>query len=143
MSSITLDCNFCKTPNKFPLVELDQSRQCNKCTKSITDGVVIEMLPHHFLPLSRSKRPLIIFMSGPNCSICKSFSETFAKSAQKFNKKVRFAHAYLPKHKALVSKYKIRGVPSIALFKQGKLQSIVNGGMRPKELTNFINNSLS
>ncbi|MGB1296896.1 MAG: thioredoxin domain-containing protein [Psychrobium sp.] len=143
MSSITVDCNACKTANKFPLANLEQGQQCEKCAKPITDGVVIEMLPHHFLPLSRSRRPLILFMSGPNCSICKSFSDIFAKSAQKFSNKVRFAHAYLPKNKALVSKYKIKGVPTVALFKQGKLQAMVNGGMRPKELANFINNSLS
>jgi len=122
---------------------MEFSPTCKKCNSPLLDGVVIELLPHNFQPLSGSRTPLIIFMSGPNCKICKSFSEIFTSTVKQFNNKVRFSQAYLPNNKALVNKYKIRGVPTIALFKQGKLQAMVNGGMRKKELIQFINKTLS
>lgn len=143
MNNLSINCNACGKANKFSLTDINSAQVCLHCRQSILDGVVIEMLPHHFVPLSKAKVPLLVFMSGPNCSICKSFFEIFTKSARSHSGKVRFAHAYLPKNKAFATKYKLRGVPTIALFKQGKLKGMVNGGMRPKELSQFIANSLS
>jgi thioredoxin 2 len=54
-----------------------------------------------------------------------------------------FAQAYLPKNKGLTSKYKIRGVPTVALFARGKLQAIVHGGMRKNELAQFIKKNIA
>lgn len=143
MTNLSINCGACGKPCKLSIPAINSDQRCLHCRKSLLDGVVIEMLPHHFLPLSKSKVPLVVFMSGPNCSICKSFYEIFSKSAKVHSGKVRFAHAYLPKNKAFATKYKLRGVPTIALFKQGKLKGMVNGGMRSKELAQFIANSLS
>ena len=143
MSSMSVNCPSCKVTNRISTIDMEHTPMCNKCKKPLLDGVVIELLPHNFQPLSGSRTPLIVFMSGPNCSICKSFSEIFSGTAKQFDNKVRFAQAYLPNNRALTNKYKIRGVPTIALFKQGKLQGMVNGGMRKKELIQFINKTLS
>ncbi|WP_435273736.1 thioredoxin domain-containing protein [Psychrobium sp. nBUS_13] len=143
MSNFSVECSACASATKLSLSAINNKHECHHCRTPLLDGVVIEMLPHHFVPLSKAKVPLLVFMSGPNCSICKSFFEIFTKSARSHSGKVRFAHAYLPKNKAFATKYKLRGVPTIALFKQGKLKGMVNGGMRPKELSQFIANSLS
>lgn len=142
MSAVSINCSHCQSVNRINHQQLDDNHHCNKCRHSVLDGGVIELQSHNFLPLSSAKIPLVIFMSGPNCSICKTFSSIFAASSKQHTNKMRFAHAYLPKHKALVSKYKIRGVPAIAIFKRGKLQAMVNGGMRKNELANFIKKTL-
>jgi thioredoxin 2 len=142
MSSMSVNCPSCKATNRISVMSIDQSPTCSKCSKALLDGVVVELLPHNFQPLSGSQTPLIVFMSGPNCSICKSFSDIFSASAKQHANKVRFSQAYLPNNKALVSKYKIRGVPTIALFRRGKLQGMVNGGMKKNELAQFIKNTL-
>jgi len=143
MSSMSTNCPSCKLTNRINVMDIEQSPTCKKCRKPLLDGVVVELLPHNFQPLSSSRTPLIVFMSGPNCNICKSFGEIFSATAKQHTNKVRFAQAYLPNNKAFVNKYKIKGVPTIALFKQGKLQGMVNGGMRKNELSQFIKKTLS
>ena len=139
---MSVNCPSCQSTNRISVSEIERSPNCNKCRKPLLDGVVVELLPHNFVPLSHSTTPLIIFMSGPNCSICRSFSEIFSASAKQHQNKIRFSKAYLPNNKALVSKYKIRGVPTIALFRRGKLQGMVNGGMKKNELAKFIKETL-
>ena len=142
MSAVTFNCRHCKTANRFNSANLSQNQNCQQCNKPLLDGVVIELLPHNYQALSSAKLPLILFMSGPNCSICKSFSSIFASAAKQCRGKYRFAEAYLPSNKALANKFRLRGVPAIAVIKAGKTRGLVNGGMRSKELLSFIRDSL-
>ncbi|MEH6442753.1 MAG: thioredoxin domain-containing protein [Oceanospirillaceae bacterium] len=138
MSSVSFNCTKCKTTNRILLSDIEDAASCKKCNSELLDGVVIELLMHNFQALINSKKPLLVFMSGPNCSICKTFTPIFNTFAAQKNAKVRFAQAYLPKNKGLTNKYKIRGVPTVALFAKGKLQAIVHGGMRNNELAQFV-----
>lgn len=141
MSSVSLNCPKCKTTNRTPLAEIERDVQCQKCRNSLLNGSVIELLPHNFQSLANAHIPLLIFMSGPNCSQCKIFEPIFTQACQQLAKtgaKVRFAKAYLPKNKGLMSKYKVRGVPTLVLVRKGKLQQIIHGGLRKNELLQLI-----
>jgi len=107
------------------------------------DGTVVQMLAHNFMPLTQADLPLVVFISGPNCSKCHSFATIFAAFAKSNGGKYYFSEAYLPNNKAIANKLKLRGVPAIAIFKRGKLQGLVNGGMRSNELAKFIKDSLN
>ncbi|NRA83344.1 MAG: thioredoxin family protein [Gammaproteobacteria bacterium] len=41
----------------------------------------------------------------------------------------------------LAKRYRVRGVPSMVLLKKGKQQAFVNGGLRQKELLQWLNNN--
>jgi thioredoxin 2 len=140
MSSVSFNCQKCKTTNRISGVDVESSAKCQKCQSALLEGNVIELLPHNFQALAMSKKPLLIFMSGPNCSKCKIFAPIFEDVCTQLKKQsnVWFAQAYLPKNKPLMSKYKIRGVPTLVLVHKGKLQQIVHGGLRKNELLQFI-----
>ncbi|NRA60887.1 MAG: hypothetical protein HRU25_08225 [Psychrobium sp.] len=143
MSAVTINCSGCNKSNRINSANITQQQRCQHCNKGMLDGVVIELLPHNYQALSGAKLPLIVFMSGPNCSICKSFSKIFASVAKQSEGKYRFGEAYLPKNSALANKFRLRGVPAIAVIKAGKVRGLVNGGMRQKELLDFIGESLN
>ena len=142
MSSFSLNCPQCKHSNRIASHQLSDDLSCQSCHKPLIKGTVVQVLPHNFVPLSGDKKPLILFISGPNCGICKSFSTIFAGLAKHSAGKYYFGEAYLPNNKAIANKLKLRGVPAIAIFKQGKIRGLVNGGMRKNELLKFINDSL-
>jgi len=143
MSSININCPHCHKANRIASHQFKHEITCQYCNKNILKGVVSELLPHNFLPLTSAKQPLVLFISGPNCSKCKSFSMIFSAYAKQQNSELIFSEAYLPNNKALANKLKLRGVPAIAIFKNSKIRGLVNGGMRKGELTKFINDSLS
>lgn len=140
MSSVSFNCSKCKATNRVALAQMESDPQCQKCRGSLLNHV-IELLPHNFQPLANANTPLLIFMSGPNCSQCKVFEPIFTQACQQLGKsstKIRFAKAYLPMNKGLMSKYKVRGVPTLVLIHKGKLQQIVHGGLRKSALLAFI-----
>lgn len=143
MASVNIQCSHCDSPNKISNVALTESVKCQRCDKTLTKGQVLTLLPHNFAPLTMTDLPLVVFVSGPNCHICKSFTRILSSYAKANANKYLFGEAYLPKNKPLANKLKIRGVPAIAIYRKGKLRGVLNGGARAKELTQFINDSLS
>ena len=61
--------------------------------------------------------------------------------AKQYIGKYRFASVYVPKNMPLAKRYRVRGVPSMVLLKKGKQQAFINGGLRQKELLQWINSN--
>lgn len=138
MSRISLDCKFCHRVNQLPLSSFDQPHMCVHCSKDLTDGCVMPVLPHNVNAITNSKLPLLMYFWGANCGNCNIFMPIVEQVARKSRGKYRFAGVYVPKNSALARRYRVRGVPSFVLLKQGKQQAFVHGGLRQKELLQWL-----
>lgn len=77
-----------------------------------------------FDKLSREKLPLVIDVGAEWCSSCKALAPIVKHVASKYQGKVNFAYIDLSDDpKDLVAKFNIQAVPSILVFKKGKLVS--------------------
>ena len=141
MSRVSLECPFCAKTNQIELHQLDWENQCNHCNKNITDGCVMPILPHNVNAITSSKLPVLIYFWGANCSNCKVLMPIIEQVAKQCSGKYRFASVYVPKNMPLAKRYRVRGVPSMVLLKKGKQQAFVNGGLRQKELLQWLNNN--
>jgi thioredoxin 2 len=99
---------------------------------------VIPVLPHNINAISKSKLPVLMYFWGANCSSCKTFMPIVEKVAKQCRGKYRFASVFVPKNVALAKRYRVRGIPSFVLLKKGKQQAFVNGGLRQKELLQWL-----
>jgi len=73
------------------------------------------------------------------CAPCKMLSPVIEKVSEEYKGKLKFYKINIDNNRRVVDKYKITGVPTLILFKNGNLINKTSGYMDEKELIKFMN----
>ena len=66
----------------------------------------------------------------------------YKKAAQKFTDKVMFAELNTDRYKSTAAKYRVRGIPTLILFKNNKIVKRTTGSLSQKAIENFVKSGL-
>ncbi|QJC30854.1 thioredoxin [Enterobacteriaceae endosymbiont of Macroplea appendiculata] len=72
------------------------------------------------------------------CNPCKIFSSVFVAVQPHYNN-ILFAKLNIEKYPQIAQEYNIRSIPTICLFKQGKLIDKMVGSIQQQQLQDFLN----
>ncbi|HPG07863.1 MAG TPA: thioredoxin [Saprospiraceae bacterium] len=86
----------------------------------------------NFSELIHGDVPVLIDFHAEWCGPCKMQSPIIKEIAQSMKDKLRVIKIDVDKNPSLSRKYKIRGVPTLALFKDGELKWM-QAGMKSKQ----------
>ncbi|MGF1716717.1 thioredoxin TrxC [Photobacterium chitinilyticum] len=142
MKLISVLCPHCQKSVSISTQSLSNTVQCEYCNKPILDGKPVEANVSNFDKLIQSPKPVVVTFWGNNCSPCNSFKPIFEKMASERKKQLRFLRVNVQQNKVLAARYRIRGVPTIMVFKKGKQQSVINTALRKKEFGDWLNDVL-
>lgn len=92
--------------------------------------------------LIKSKKPVVIKFWAPWCKPCKKMNPRYKKAAQKFTDKVMFAELNTDRYKSTAAKYRVRGIPTLILFKNNKIVKRTTGSLSQKAIENFVKSGL-
>ncbi|NBI52168.1 thioredoxin TrxC [Photobacterium alginatilyticum] len=143
MKLISVLCPHCQKSVSISPQSLSNTVQCEHCNKPVLDGKPIEADVGNFDMLIKGPKPVVVTFWGANCSPCNSFKPIFEKVASEKKKQLRFLRVNVQRNKALASRYRIRGVPTLMVFKKGKQQSVLNTALRKKEFVDWLNDTLN
>jgi thioredoxin 1 len=73
------------------------------------------------------------------CGPCKTMAPELDKLKKELGDRLKLVKINTEKNKLLSSEMGIRSIPTLVLYKNGKLAQRKAGGMRLKELLNFVN----
>ena len=92
-----------------------------------------------FSDLINKEKPVLIDFFAEWCGPCKTMSPILKQVKDNLGNDISVIKVDVDKNQALASKYQVRGVPTLMLFKKGKQLWRQSGVLSSKEIISIIN----
>lgn len=79
---------------------------------------------------------------APWCGPCKQFAPDFAEAAGKLGTRANFAKVNIDEAKAVAERYSVTAIPTVILFRNGRIVDQITGGMDGNDLAKWVENRL-
>ncbi|PHO12755.1 thioredoxin TrxC [Malaciobacter halophilus] len=136
-------CPHCLKVNKIPKKDSYIKANCGECKNSLLDTTPIELTQETFdHVVVNSDIPVIIDFWAPWCGPCKMMTPIFNEVSNKYALKALFVKVNTEIEQTLASKFLIKSIPTIAIFKEGNEIKRVNGALDPLKLSSLVNENL-
>ena len=142
MNSIVVACRSCGTKNRIPADKQHLGPRCGKCRGSIVlagAAVPVELDDTSFSGfISQASKPVMVDFFSPTCGPCRMLAPIIDSMARKFYGRVIIAKLDTSRSQMAAAQYRIRGVPTLLFFKNGKLVDQVTGALPEQELAQVL-----
>ena len=136
-------CTNCGGLNKVPETKLSNNPNCGKCKKPLYTGEPISMAGTQLTrAIEKTDELLVVDFWATWCGPCQQFAPTFKQVAAQLEPKARFIKIETEKEQAISTKYNIRSIPTLAIFKNGQEIDRVSGALSAPDFTNWVNQYL-
>lgn len=94
-----------------------------------------------FNNIINSKIPVLVDFFADWCGPCKSLAPILKEVKEELGNNIKIVKINVDKNQPLASKYQVRGVPTMLLFKDGKQVWRQSGVLQKSEIINIINSN--
>jgi len=94
-----------------------------------------------FNNIINSKTPVLVVFFADWCGPCKSLAPILKEVKEELGNNIKIVKIDVDKNQPLASKYQVRGVPTMILFKDGKQVWRQSGVLQKSEIINIINSN--
>ncbi len=132
-------CPRCLSVNRVPAERVDEAPKCGKCGAPLFDGVPRELTQDDFLRyIERQDLPVVVDFWASWCGPCKMMAPVFAQVGARLKTRVRFSKVNTEQEPALASRYQVRSIPTLILFKEGREVQRIAGALDAGRLTDWL-----
>ena len=136
-------CPNCSTVNRVLEERLGPGAKCGKCKNPLFRGKPVEVHDSNFdLHVGRSDLPVVVDFWAPWCGPCLMMAPHVERAAAELEPLARLAKLNTEESQQTAARYNIRGIPTLAVFKQGKEFARQSGAMDYGSLTRWIRSQI-
>lgn len=125
MNQTIMQCPACGTKNRIPPDKKHLRAKCGRCGRSLSaaaGGTVLELDDMGFERFIRdASLPVLVDFYSPTCGPCRMMTPVIDNIARNYAGMVLVAKLDTSRHQMTAGRYKIRGVPTLLFFKQGRM----------------------
>ncbi len=139
MSMIHIVCPKCNAVNRIQQQRSNENPLCGKCKTALFTGKVLTLNNQNFdIHINRNEIPVVVDFWADWCGPCKMMAPAFEQTASELGPHIRLAKLNTEQNQALASRYNIRSIPTLIVFKKGRELSRQSGAMSKQQLLQWL-----
>ena len=132
-------CPKCGATNRLPAGKPALEAKCGKCGEKLFSGTPAILTDANFnKTITRSSIPVVVDFWAEWCGPCKMMAPEFAKAAARLEPQVRMAKLNTETAQATAAQYGIRSIPTLMIFKDGKVAAQQPGAMPAAQIEQWV-----
>lgn len=138
-------CPSCGQRNRLSYTRLDQEFRCGKCQTTLrppAEPIEVGNDTVFESAVRQASLPVLVDFWAPWCGPCKMVAPEVAKVAAESSGRVLVLKVNTEQLQNLAQRFSISGIPTFALFQQGKELARKPGAMSAPQIQRFIHDAL-
>ncbi|HLT28141.1 MAG TPA: thioredoxin TrxC [Zeimonas sp.] len=138
-ASIHVVCPHCGKTNRLPAERAAERPDCGACGQPLFTGRPLEMDEARFDDyLRRTDLPVVVDFWASWCAPCRMMAPQFEQAAERLAGRVQFLKVDSDANPQLSQRYRIRSIPTLALFRNGREVRRTAGAMSAAQIEAWL-----